>query len=71
LRSTYLRLSFSTISWYKVTVRDDAVPSQTSLALGEQLESRNVVVILCKYGEHRLSSESELARLDRTLDEPV
>jgi hypothetical protein len=35
---------------------DDAVPWQTSLALGERLESRNVVVILLKYGERRLSS---------------
>ena len=35
---------------------DDAVPWQTSLAVGERLESRNVVVILLKYGERRLSS---------------
>ncbi len=41
------------------------------LALGERLESRNVVVILLKYGDHRPSSESDLARLDGTLDELV
>ena len=50
---------------------DDAVPWQTSLALGERLESRNVVVILLKYGDHRPSSESDLARLGGTLDELV
>jgi hypothetical protein len=50
---------------------DDAVPWQTSLALAERLESRNVAVILLKYGDHRLSSESDLARLGRTLDELV
>jgi hypothetical protein len=50
---------------------DDPVPRQTSLALGERLESRNVVVILLKYGDHPLSSESDLACLGRTLDEFV
>jgi hypothetical protein len=50
---------------------DDAVPWKTSLALAERLESRNVAVILLKYGDHRLSSESDLARLGRTLDELV
>ena len=50
---------------------DDAVPWQTSLALAERLESPNVAVILLKYGDHRLSSESDLARLGRTLDELV
>jgi hypothetical protein len=29
---------------------DDAAPRQTSLALGDRLESRNVVVTLLKYG---------------------
>ena len=48
---------------------DDAAPRQTSLALGDRLESRNVVVTLLKYGDHRLSSESDLARLGRTLTE--
>jgi hypothetical protein len=47
------------------------VPWQTSLALAERPESRNVAVILLKYGDHRLSSESDLARLGRTLDELV
>jgi len=40
-----------------------------ALALGERLESRNAAVVLMKYGDHRLSSESDLARLGRTLDE--
>ena len=50
---------------------DDAVPWQTSLALSERLESPNVVVILLKYGDHRPSSECDLARPGRTLDELV
>jgi hypothetical protein len=48
---------------------DDAAPRQTSLALGDRLESRNVVLTLLKYGDQRLSSESDLARLGRTLNE--
>jgi hypothetical protein len=50
---------------------DDAVPSQTSPALSERLKSRNAVVILLKYGDHRPSSESDLARLGGILDELV
>ena len=50
---------------------DDAVPWKTSLALAERFENRNVAVILPKYGNHRLPSESDLARLGRTLDELV
>jgi len=48
---------------------DDAVPWQTSLRLAEQLESRDVTVMLVKEGDHRLSSGADLARLAATLDE--
>jgi hypothetical protein len=47
------------------------VPWQTSLVLAERLESRDVIVTLMKDGDHRLSSEADLARLGRTLDELV
>ena len=47
---------------------DDAAPRQTSIALGDRLESRNVVLTLLKYGDQRLSSESD-ARLGRPLNE--
>ena len=49
--------------------RDDAVPWQTSLRLAERLASRDVIVTLVKGGDHRLSSEADLARLAATLDE--
>ena len=48
---------------------DDAVPWQTSLRLAERLQSRDVVVTLVKEGDHRLSSEADLARLAATLGE--
>jgi len=44
---------------------------QTSLALAERLESRILAAILLKYGVRRLSSECDLGRLGRTLDELV
>jgi pimeloyl-ACP methyl ester carboxylesterase len=50
-------------------IRDEAVPWRTSLSLAERLDSRDVVVTLVKDGDHRLSSEADLARLGRTLDE--
>jgi pimeloyl-ACP methyl ester carboxylesterase len=50
-------------------MRDDAVPWQTSLRLAERLASRDVIVTLVKGGDHRLSSEADLARLAATLDE--
>jgi pimeloyl-ACP methyl ester carboxylesterase len=49
--------------------RDASVPWQTSLQLAERLTSRDVAVTLVKDGDHRLSSEADLARLGRTLDE--
>jgi hypothetical protein len=39
-----------------------------SLKLAERLTSRDVAVTLVKAGDHRLSSESDLARLAQTLD---
>jgi pimeloyl-ACP methyl ester carboxylesterase len=49
-------------------MRDVAVPWQRSLSLAERLNSRDVAVTLVKDGDHRLSSEADLARLGRTLD---
>jgi pimeloyl-ACP methyl ester carboxylesterase len=48
---------------------DTSVPWQTSLSLAERLASRDVVVILVKDGDHRLSRDADLGRLGRTLDE--
>jgi hypothetical protein len=39
------------------------------LRLAERLRSRDVVVILVKEGDHRLSSDADLTRLAATLDE--
>jgi pimeloyl-ACP methyl ester carboxylesterase len=50
-------------------MRDEAVPWQTSLSLAGRLKSRDVEATLVKDGDHRLSSEADLARLGRTLDE--
>ncbi len=49
-------------------MRDVSVPWQRSLSLAERLDSRDVAVTLVKDGDHRLSSEADLARLGRTLD---
>ncbi len=49
-------------------MRDVAVPWQRSLSLAERLNSPDVAVTLVKDGDHRLSSEADLARLGRTLD---
>jgi pimeloyl-ACP methyl ester carboxylesterase len=43
--------------------RDPDVPWQTALRLAEQLRSTDVTVELIKAGDHRLSSEADLARL--------
>jgi pimeloyl-ACP methyl ester carboxylesterase len=50
-------------------MRDNSVPWQTSLALAERLDSRDVIVTLVKDGDHRLSREPDLGLLGRTLDE--
>ncbi|HZT86638.1 MAG TPA: alpha/beta hydrolase [Stellaceae bacterium] len=47
---------------------DESVPWGTSLTLADRLESRDIVVTLVKDGDHRLSRESDLARLGQTLD---
>lgn len=47
---------------------DSSVPWQLSLRLAERLASHDVAVTLIKDGDHRLSSEADLARLARTLD---
>ena len=47
---------------------DASVPWQLSLRLAEHLRSRDVVVTLVKGGDHRLSSDADLARLAQTLD---
>ena len=48
---------------------DTSVPWQRNLSLAERLTSGDVVVTLVKDGGHRLSRESDLARLGGTLDE--
>jgi pimeloyl-ACP methyl ester carboxylesterase len=48
-------------------MRDPDVPWRTSLALAERLESRDVSVTLIKDGDHRLSTDENLALLMRTL----
>jgi pimeloyl-ACP methyl ester carboxylesterase len=48
---------------------DPSVPWKTGLLLAERLASRDVVVILIKDGDHRLSRDRDLERLARTLDE--
>jgi pimeloyl-ACP methyl ester carboxylesterase len=48
---------------------DTSVPWQLSLRLAERLTSQNVEVTLVKNGDHRLSTEPDLARLARILDE--
>lgn len=49
-------------------MRDQSVPWQLSLRLAERLTSRDVAVTLVKDGDHRLSTDPDLARLARTLD---
>ena len=47
--------------------RDPAVPWQTALRLAEQLQSEDVTIELVKAGDHRLSSEADLARITAAL----
>lgn len=49
-------------------MRDQSVPWQLSLRLAERLAGDDVAVTLIKGGDHRLSRESDLARLAQTLD---
>jgi pimeloyl-ACP methyl ester carboxylesterase len=48
---------------------DESVPWQQSLHLAERLAGADVTLTLIKDGEHRLSRDSDLARLARVLDE--
>lgn len=48
-------------------MRDPDVPWQHSLALAEKLAGGDVQVILVKDGDHRLSTASDLALLERTV----
>ncbi|GAB5471202.1 MAG: alpha/beta hydrolase [Rhodospirillales bacterium] len=49
-------------------LEDRDVPYEGSLALADALESSDVEVTLVKGGDHRLSSDGDLALLDVTLD---
>jgi len=49
-------------------MRDADVPWRTSLAIAERLASRDVRVTLVKDGDHRLSTEADLALLTATLE---
>ena len=48
-------------------LEDTDVPWKTSLIIQEKLRSRDVEITLIKNGDHRLSSEADLARLTLTL----
>jgi dipeptidyl aminopeptidase/acylaminoacyl peptidase len=50
---------------------DASVPWELSLRLADRLQSRDVAVTLVKGGDHRLSTEADLARLARTIDSLV
>lgn len=50
-------------------MRDDDVPWRTSLELAAALATDDVVVELVKDGDHRLSREPDVARLERTVAE--
>jgi pimeloyl-ACP methyl ester carboxylesterase/N-acetylglutamate synthase-like GNAT family acetyltransferase len=47
---------------------DADVPWQTALRLAERLESDNVTIELIKAGDHRLSTEADLARMTAALE---
>ena len=47
---------------------DASVPWQTSLRIAERLTGSDVTVTLVKDGDHRLSTETDLARLAQTID---
>jgi pimeloyl-ACP methyl ester carboxylesterase/N-acetylglutamate synthase-like GNAT family acetyltransferase len=47
--------------------RDPDVPWQTSLRLADRLQSENVTIELIKAGDHRLSTEADLARITAAL----
>jgi dipeptidyl aminopeptidase/acylaminoacyl peptidase len=47
--------------------RDPDVPWQTALRLAEQLQSEDVTIELVKAGDHRLSTETDIARITAAL----
>ncbi len=49
-------------------MRDTDVPWQTSLRLAERLAGTDVTLTLVKDGDHRLSRDADLARLQRVLE---
>jgi len=49
-------------------MRDADVPWQTSLRLAERLAGTDVTLTLVKDGDHRLSRDADLARLQRVLE---
>src|SRR5262249_17500684 len=49
-------------------LRDASVPWQLSVRLAERLLSRDVTLTLVKDGDHRLSTDADLARLAGILD---
>ncbi|GGI82639.1 2-hydroxymuconic semialdehyde hydrolase [Polymorphobacter multimanifer] len=49
--------------------RDDAVPWRLSLDIAERLASDDVQAVLIKNGDHRLSRETDIARLLALVDE--
>lgn len=48
-------------------IQDDSVPWRYSLELANSLSSNDVEVTLVKAGDHRLSEESDIARLRKTV----
>ena len=48
-------------------MRDDSVPYELSLRIAENVESEDVQVCLVKDGDHRLSTDSDLEILSRTV----
>ena len=50
-------------------MQDDAVPWPTAHQIAERIAAENTVVTLIKDGDHRLSRDQDLARLDATLEE--
>jgi pimeloyl-ACP methyl ester carboxylesterase len=47
--------------------RDPDVPWQTALRLAEQLQAQDVTIELVKAGDHRLSTEADIARITAAL----
>jgi alpha-beta hydrolase superfamily lysophospholipase len=47
---------------------DEDVPWELSLALVEKLASRNIELTLIKEGDHRLSADTEIERLLKTVE---